>query len=78
MITSSLLGALHKALSLWDTKEGRKYLDDFLENKKDYDEELDKRSSGKRYSQRRLDTSLRNLGNIADAYNKYGPSPAKK
>ena len=56
-----LLGVLEQALKLWNTKEGRKYLDKYLSLKKEYHEELDKRSQGKRYSQLKLDRIMRDI-----------------
>lgn len=50
-LVSSLIGAVEAGLKLWNTKEGRKYLDEILELKKDwvneYNKETHERSDAK-------------------------------
>lgn len=68
-----LLGVLEQSLKLWNTKEGRKYLDQFIALKKEYNEELDKRAARKRYSQLKLDRIVRDINLIGEAFIKFGP-----
>ena len=50
-LVSSLIGAVEAGLKLWNTKEGRKYLDELLELKQDwvneYNKETHERSDAK-------------------------------
>lgn len=50
-LVSSLIGAVEAGLKLWNTKEGRKYLDEILELKQDwvneYNKETHERSDAK-------------------------------
>lgn len=50
-LVSSLIGAVEAGLKLWNTKEGRKYLDELLELKQEwaneYNKEIDQRSDAK-------------------------------
>ena len=67
----SLLGILKHGLSIWDSTEGKNLYNDYLSNKKAYDEDMDKRANGLKYSQLKCDRSLRNIANIAEAYYRY-------
>lgn len=60
-----LLGVTKEALKLWNTKEGNKYLDKINKLEKEYNEELDKKSFGKPYSQLTLDECMRELKTIS-------------
>lgn len=71
------LRVLEQGLKLWNTKEGREYLEKFIKLRKDYDSEIDKRSNGRRYSQLKLDRIMREFETIGEAFTKYGPAVAK-
>ena len=67
----SLLGILLEGLKAWNTERGRSLYNEAKSAKEEYDRQMDKKSKGGRYSQLALDRSLRELGNIADAYHEY-------
>lgn len=62
---ASLLGILGSALSIWDNKEKRKYIDKMLQLKKDYYEEFNKPLAVR--SDAVLDNLEFELRNLADA-----------
>jgi len=72
MNIGTILKVLEHGLRLWGTKEAREYLEKYIELKKSYQRELDKKSSGHRYSQYKLDIIMREIEGIADAFVKYG------
>ena len=74
MNVSIALGVLEQALKLWNTEEGKKYLERYIDLKNKYDEELDKRTNRIHYSQLKLDRIMRNIETIATAYTKYRPA----
>lgn len=65
---------LEQGLKLWNTKEGKEYLEKFIKLKEAYYAELDKRSSGRRYSQLKLDRIMRDIELIGEAFTRYAPS----
>lgn len=73
-IVTLSLGVLKVGFELWNTKEGNKYRDRVIKLTKDYNEELDKRSQGIRYSQLKLDRIMRDYSELAEIYIKYAPT----
>jgi hypothetical protein len=72
-MVNTLLKILEHGLSIWDkkTEEGKGHYKRFLKNKKEYHNEMDKRSNGKKYSQLAIDRSLRDIEDTAEAYYKF-------
>ena len=68
-----LFGVLKVGFELWNTKEGNKYRDKVIKLEKEYNEELDKRSQGIRYSQLKLDRIMRDVRSLAENFVKYAP-----
>lgn len=68
---SSLLGILEEGLKAWNDASGKELYNKYMSAKKEWQDEMDKRSSGRRYSQLTLDRSMRTIRDIADAYYKY-------
>jgi len=68
---SSLLGILEEGLKLWNSNEGKELYNKYMSAKKEWDDEMDKRSRGYQYSQLAIDRSMRDIRDIADAYYKY-------
>ena len=71
MSLSLIFGVLKAGLELWNTKEGNKYLDRVIKLEKQYYEELDKRSNGRKYSQLKLDRIMRELETISESFVKF-------
>ena len=67
----AILGVLEAGFKLWNSKEGNKYRDKVIKLRKDYNEELDKRSNGQRYSQLKLDRIMRDSKDLAEIFIKY-------
>lgn len=78
MDLSLALRVMEQGLKLWNTKEGREYLEKFIKLKKDYNAEIDKRSNGRRYSQLKLDRVMRDIETIGEAFTSYGPTVIDK
>lgn len=73
MDLSLIFGVLKAGFELWNTKEGNKYRDQVIDLEKEYNNELDKRSNGRRYSQLKLDRIMRDINSIAETFVKYAP-----
>jgi hypothetical protein len=68
-----VFGVLKAGFELWNTKEGNKYRDQVTKLEKEYHNELDKRSLGKRYSQLKLDRIMRDIDTLAKNFIQYAP-----
>ena len=67
----SLLGIMFEGLKSWNTERGRALYDEAKKAKEEHDKQMDRKAKGGRYSQYAIDSSLRDLRNISDAYYKY-------
>ena len=68
---SSLLAILEQGLKAWNDRSGKELYNKYMSAKKEWDDEMDKRSNGGQYSQLAIDRSMRDITDIADAYYKY-------
>ena len=69
----AILKVLQVGFGLWKTLEGNKYRDRANDLEKEYNEELDKRSNGRNYSQLKLDRIMRDTNTLAENFIKYAP-----